>query len=139
MSFWTKLVVLVLLCCGCQSTSLEVPPCRVIYNEDQKYCSVSFYELLADAEKYDGYRVRLVGYLKHDSYGTVLSPDKVSLEGTMILENMFRVIVSEEKIDFYQNNSGNLVVVFGVFSTTDLDYPLSRAEIRDVSYIYLHI
>jgi hypothetical protein len=112
--------------------------CREIYYDEVKYCSVSFYELLANSKKFDGLNIRIVGYLKHDSEGTLLSIDEVSLKGSMILDNVIGVHINKKMKEIYLEHNGKLVMVFGRYSNVSHRYTLARGEFEEVTLIEPH-
>lgn len=113
--------------------------CREIYYGDTKYCSVSFYEILSDNERFDGLNIRIVGYLKYSLEGTALAVNEISFEGTMIEDNIIGVHVSEHMKDSFKENDGKLVVLYGKYKSTSDRYFMARGEFSSVDLVEPHL
>ncbi len=117
----------------------EAMGCREIFYNNTKFCSVSFYELLVNGQKFDGLNIRVVGYLKYESNSAVLSVDRVSLVGTMILDNLIGVKINEKMIKKYLKNNEKLVNIYGKYTTASDDYPLARGALESIVLIQKHL
>ena len=100
---------------SCSSDDEKLFVCRVFVYDDTEYCSVSFYELLADGRRYDGVNLRLTGYLRYDLGSAVLAVDEMSIDGTVITDNAIELKFDDSYRDFLNKNDFKVVHVYGTY------------------------